>query len=353
MEATTVDNVERISEMAEELYGPLSTRPVGDRPNNIGTIRAGSDPALGVVERVTNGIDDLLDLGRAKQPGDLPSSPRDAARMLVGVPSGGIGDMTEAERRALGEQIKVWLDESGEDKHPTVVIEDMGLGQHPADFPKTLVSLNETNKVAQPWNMGTYGQGGAVTFGWSRATIILSRRHPDYSDRRNDKVGWTIVQEYENDPTLQVLPSYKYIVTASGDVPELDPDVLPGLIHGTRVIHIAYDLQGWTGPFTTGLWQFFHSALFDPVIPFLITGKRKKEKNYGSRIVIGNAARLDRPDRARGDLDLAHNDSVHLDLGPKFCSVTFNYWVVRRPAESSATTNVRLPAMYAPTPPCR
>jgi hypothetical protein len=339
MDARTMSDIDRIMAMAEALYGPLSTRPVGDRPNNIGTVRVGSDPALGIVERVTNGMDDLLDLGRAKHPADLPSSPREAARMWFGVPPGGVGDMTEAERRALGEQLKVWLDESGEDRHPTVVIEDGGLGQHPADFPKTLLSLNETNKMAQLWNMGTYGQGGAVTFGWSRATIILSRRHPDYSDERGDKVGWTIVREYENDPTLQMLPSYKYIVTASGDVPELDPDLLSDLAHGTRVIHISYDLQGWTGPFTTGLWQFFHSALFDPVIPFLITGKRKKEKDYGSRIVIGNAARLDRPDRARGDLDLAHNDSVRLDLGPRYGSVTFNYWVVRRPAESSATTD--------------
>lgn len=339
MEASTMGDVVRIMQMAETLYGPLSTRPVGDRPNNIGTVRVGSDPALGIVERATNGMDDLLDFGRAEHPEDMPTSPREAARLWFGVPQGGVGDMTDAERRGLGEQLRVWLDESGEDKRPTVVIEDAGLGQHPADFPKTLVSLNESNKVAQPWNMGTYGQGGAVTFGWSRATIILSRRHPNHLDGRDDRVGWTIVREYENDPALQMLPSYKYIVTTAGEVPRLDPGLLPDLRHGTRVIHISYDLQGWTGPFTTGLWQFFHSALFDPVIPFLITGKRKKEKKYGSRIVIGNAARLDRPDRARGDLDIAHTDSVHLDLGPQYGSVTFNYWVVRRPADSVSTSD--------------
>jgi hypothetical protein len=79
--------------------------------------------------------------------------------------------------------------------------------------------------------------------------------------------------------------------------------------------------------------------LFDPVVPFLITGKRTKEKNYGSRIVIGNTARLERPDRARGDLDVAHSDSVVLDLGEELGSVTFNYWVVRRPADSTATSD--------------
>ena len=55
--ARTPNDVERILELGEALFGPFSWRAVGDRPNNIGTIRVGSDPALGLVERVTNGMD--------------------------------------------------------------------------------------------------------------------------------------------------------------------------------------------------------------------------------------------------------------------------------------------------------
>ncbi len=335
LNAKTIEDVERILDMAEELFGPLSWRAVGDRENNIGTIRLGSDPALGLVERVTNGMDALLDLGHFQHPGDTPASPREAARLWYGVPAGGVGDMTEADRRALGKRLRVWLDESGDAKRPTVVIEDDGIGQTPAAFPRTLLSLNETNKVGQPWNMGAYGQGGAVTYGFCGATIIVSRRHPHFRNGENDRVGWTIVREFENDPALQILPSYKYAVDAGNDVIGLDPDLFSDLGHGTRVIHIAYDLQGWTGPFTTGLWQFFHSSLFDPVLPFLITGKREKERNYGSRIIIGNAARLESVDRARGEIEVAHHDSVKLDLGDECGYVTFNYWVIRRPDGST------------------
>lgn len=337
LNARTPEDVERILEMAEALFGPLSWRAVGDRENNIGTIRVGSDPALGIVERVTNGMDALLDLGHLQHPDDAASSPRGAARLWYRVPAGGVGDMTETDRRALGEKLRVWLDESGDPKRPTVVVEDDGIGQSPANFPRTLLSLNETNKMRQTWNMGTYGQGGAVTYGFSGATIIISRRHPDFLNGDDDRVGWTIVREHETDPALQILPSYKYVVGGGGEVMDLDPDLLPDLLHGTRVIHISYDLQGWTGPFTTGLWQFFHSALFDPVLPFLITGKREKEKNYGSRIIIGNAARLDSPEKARGEVDVAYDDSVQLDLGERFGHVIFNYWVVRRPEGSSAS----------------
>lgn len=340
LNARTPEDVEQILKMAEKLYGTLSWRPVGNRENNIGTIRLGSDPALGIVERVTNAMDALLDLGRAEHSDDEPSSPRGAAKLWYSVPPGGVGDMTDLERRALGERLKFWLDESGDPNRPTVVIEDQGIGQSPPDFPNTLLSLNESNKVGQAWNMGTYGQGGAVTYGFCHATIIISRRHPDFRNGSDDTVGWTIVQEHETDPALDILPSYKYVVNSGNEVMEADADLFPGLEHGTRVTHIAYDLQGWTGPFTTALWQFFHSALFDPVIPFLITGKRRKDRqeDYGSRIIIGNAARLDRPDRARGDLEIAHHDSVRFDLGERFGHVTFNYWVVTRPEGSLATS---------------
>jgi hypothetical protein len=338
MEAKTVKDVEDILALARDIYGPLKQRPVGDRPNNSGTIRVGSDPALGVVERVVNAMDALLDLGHAEHPKDGPKSPREAAELWFGVSKTGLADMSDEDRRKLGQKIQVWLDESGDAKRPTVVIEDRGIGQAPPRFPKTLVSLNEQNKVGQPWNMGTYGQGGAVAFGFSEATIVISRSDPRFATGGQDKVGWTVVRRVE-DPMAQALPNYQYVVDHAKNVLELDSGVFPGFEHGTRIIHIGYDLQGWTGPFTTGLWQFLHAALFDPVLPFLLTGKRKREKSYGSRIIIGNAARLQRPDKARGDLDVAHRDSVRFELGQRYGSVTFNYWVLRRPPESGSTTD--------------
>src|SRR3712207_5939459 len=86
MEAKTPADVEKIIGMAEKIYGTLERRPVGDRPNNIGTIRVGSDPALGLVERVTNGMDALLHLGKLAHPADNPATPREAAKEWYDVP---------------------------------------------------------------------------------------------------------------------------------------------------------------------------------------------------------------------------------------------------------------------------
>ena len=337
--ARSMSDVKSIQRMAEEIYGDVGTRPVGDRPNNIGTVRLGSDPALGVVERITNAMDATLELGHRKNPTDDPQSPIEAAYMWYGVPQTGLADMTEKERRALGENLRVWLDESGDDKRPTVGTEDRGLGQTKVAMPMTILSLNEQNKPAQKWSMGTYGQGGAVTYGFSEATIIISRRHPDFLDGEPDRVAWTVVREYDAAPETGMLPNYQYLVGRDNEVFDLDPALFPDLDHGTRIIHIGYDLQGWTGPFTTGLWQFLHSALFDPVLPFLITGYRKKENTYGDRIIIGNAARLSRPDKARGELDVVHTDSTRLDLGGDLGAVKFEYWVLQRPAGSKSKTD--------------
>lgn len=334
LEAKDVNDVRKLIESAKEVYNVLEPRPVGDRPNNIGTIRLGSDPALGLVERVTNGMDALLHLGRLQDTSGTPKDPREAARMWYGVPFGGLAEMTEAERRNLAQNLRLWLEDSGTKKRPTVVIEDKGTGQPAAAFPDTLVSLNESNKVGQPWTMGTYGQGGAVTFGFSEATVILSRPHPHVRGDGENTIAWTVVQRYE-DPNREAYPSYKYLVTANGEVPQLDPALLPGFEHGTRVIHVSYDLQGWTGPFTTGIWQLFHSAIFDPVLPFEISGKRSNDSS-GSRIVVGNAARLQRIDKARGDVEITHHDSVKMELGEDNGYVTFNYWVVQRPEGSTA-----------------
>lgn len=336
--ARTEDDVTKALAAITAAEPGVKWRPVGDRPNNIGTIRVASDPALAMVERITNAMDAMLELGHAQHPSQHPVSPRQAAQQWYCVPKTGLADMTEKERRTLGEQIAVSLDESGDPKRPTIVVSDHGIGQTPRDSPTTLVSLNESNKVGLLHTMGTYGQGGAATFGFSRATLVFARRHPDFRGDQPDLVGFTLVME-KDDPEQKKLPNYEYLVGSDNEVLTFDPALFPELGFGARFVHVAYDFQGWTGPYTTGAWQLFHAALFDPVLPFLVTGTRKKEATYGSRIVIGNAARLNNVESAKGDIELAHSDSVGVDLGSTYGKVTFNYWVVRRPAGSDKSSD--------------
>ena len=54
--------VTRGAEVAEasaavEAAVPCDWRPVGDNENNLATINLGTDPAIGLIERITNAID--------------------------------------------------------------------------------------------------------------------------------------------------------------------------------------------------------------------------------------------------------------------------------------------------------
>ena len=330
---------------AEALVKELDTRfgskaiPVG-RPNNIGTIRMASDPGLALVERVTNGIDSLIER-EVLLNGTCPNTPEAAAHLHFGVPVSGLGDMLEKERRSVAEQLVLSMHDSGTERRPTVRITDKGMGQHPDDFNHTLLSLNESNKVGKPYTMGTYGQGGSVTFGFSDWTIVISRRHPQLlQPGQSDMVGLTVVYEEQTDPSLAMLPRYVWLVSPSGSPFALSPECFPGFDHGARITHVGYDVQSLRGPFTTQLWQFMHATLFDPVLPFLVAGDRTEtERKAKDRVIIGNAARLDNVDKAKGDIELAAHDIHQIDLGPEYGQVNVSWWALTRPSSSSSTAD--------------
>jgi hypothetical protein len=331
--ARSTMDVDEIVKLAKNLYG-ASWRPVGDRRNNIGTINIGSEPGLAIVERVTNMFDAMLELGHSLNPGKKVTSPQEAAHVYFGVPNSGLCDMDNP--RPIAENMVLSLDDSGTNNHPTIVVHDRGTGQTAADFPKTLVSLNEENKVGKPWTMGTYGQGGSGTLGFCKATIILSRRHPKLLNGADDQIAWTIVlKRYDSS---KIVANYEFLVGNDNEVFSLDPMLFPNFEHGTRFVHVEYDLQ-IRGPFTTNPFQFFNAALFDPILPFILTGTRTKEKKYGSRVILGNTARLRNIERAKGPIEMAHTDAIKLDLGPKYGIAIAHYWILRRPESASTSSD--------------
>ena len=83
--------------------------------------------------------------------------------------------MSDEARRKLAEMLQVTMLESGDAQRPTIVIQDRGTGQHPDDFPKTLLSLLESNKKELSHVMGVYNAGGAASYRFASYTIIVSR----------------------------------------------------------------------------------------------------------------------------------------------------------------------------------
>jgi hypothetical protein len=71
-------------------------RPVGKRDNNFATMNLGSDPAAGVVERITNAVDAVIELQWVKrgEPSAL-RSPRSAVDESWGIPEGRMSNIQD------------------------------------------------------------------------------------------------------------------------------------------------------------------------------------------------------------------------------------------------------------------
>ena len=108
-------------------------KPLGNKPNNHALINVLIDPADALVERVTNGLDAVIERKVLLENREDLQSPRKAVEELFGVPGGHVYQLRDdSERRELARNVVVTLRDSGADKAPTVTVEDRGVGQHPA-----------------------------------------------------------------------------------------------------------------------------------------------------------------------------------------------------------------------------
>ena len=329
--------VDECLKLASEIEGGLNYRPLGDRPNNAGTVEIPADPTLSSVERITNAIDSIIELEVARK-GIIPNNPQDAAQKLLGIPKGGIKEMSDQERRISASRILVKLEDSGVKKRPTLIIADKGIGIEPKDFPKTILSLNEGNKADKKYLMGTYGQGGSQVYSYSPKTLIMSRRQEDQRLGKEDVIAWTVVRKFFTE--TQKTGNYSYAVQHKNmEVFEFPASLLPEMDYGTRIVHIEYDLHGISTVYTQDPYYFYNSAVFDPVMPFLLGGEkpyRATSDTTGTRVIYGNATRLDSTETSRSEISLAYENEHNIDLGTssdgeKIGNITVKYWVLAYP----------------------
>lgn len=285
--------------------------PLGGKRGNFAQVNVASSPADALVEKVTNGMDAIIEEAVELSGRRDFASPREAVNKLLGVPNGHVANLTDkSKRRELARKLVVTLAESGAPRAPTVIVRDSGIGQHPDDFARTLVSLNEDNKRRQMYLIGAYGWGGAAAFSFARAAILVSRREPNLLRAdQDDLVGWTIVRYNDlADDAASKTGVYEYLcVDDGGQVgpPRFAPSELPESWsdwHGTACTLVQYELGRYASepafrP-SRSLWILGNALLFDPVLPFLVRDERPRAvaANAGSAldgiVINGNAARL-------------------------------------------------------------
>ena len=279
-----------LNDIENKAKGKWKWRSLGDRVANASNIHVLTESGPGIVERITNGIDAMLELKHRDvgSPVPGPTSPRSASEQWFGIIGGTLNrDKDDQAINGLAPNVRVDIYDSGQPKRPSVSITDCGIGQHPYDLPSTTLSLGESNKIGRTYLCGAYGQGGSATFAWCEYSIIVSRRRPEHADGRPDLVGWTIVRRYD-DINLK-LYTYQYLITENGEIPTFSPSALThvNFDFGTYVIHIAYEL-GWLSALVSLVgYRYLNNLLFDPVLPYTIHDHREPKPQdrymYGSR----------------------------------------------------------------------
>ncbi len=328
--ADSVATVEAAIRAFKEIHGEaVRWIPVGGRENNRGSIEVSGDPGRSLVERLTNGIDAILELEHERR-GGTPDcrSPKEAAAAWLNVPESGLTVLTPQQRRMLAQLVTIRL-LPGEARGLRIVeIRDRGIGLTPEQMPRTILSLNESNKIQKHYLAGTYGQGGSSTFASSRYSAIFSRygKHP--------VIGFTVIH-YLDLPAEQFKTGHYVYLTFNGRVLELEL-TLTEFEPGTLVRHYGYDLSRYPSPVgPNSLYGLLNQTLFDPILPVWLDNRVHKYRRVikGSRNALNGA--VDEGDENRRGPSLDHHVNLfHIGLGD-FGRIGVEYWVLERPTQTN------------------
>jgi hypothetical protein len=328
--AATVRHVEdALAAFENEHSGPVAWVPLGGRDNNRGAVEVSADPGRSVVERLTNGIDAVLEAEHERHNG-LPDcrSPKEAATAWLNVPDAGLSEMTAGQRRSLAQRVSVHLLEGEGKDSRTIEVRDRGLGLRPEEIPDTILSLNASNKLQKHYLAGIYGQGGSSTFAVSKHTLIASR------SGEHGSVGFTVVRFLDLPPEDFKTGHYVYM-TFAGAVLRVELP-MEEFESGTQVKHFGFDLSSYGSPVgPNSLYGLLNRILFDPVLPVWLDSRLHNYRRVikGSRNALNGA--VDEGDEERRGPPLSHHVPIfYVSLGD-FGRIGIEYWVLERPTREN------------------
>ncbi|MCL4510450.1 MAG: hypothetical protein M1470_05210 [Bacteroidetes bacterium] len=329
LQATKMDDLEAALTQFQTTNPQTQWIPFGGRENNRGTIEASADPGRSLVERLTNSIDAILEDEHDTHSG-IPDcrTPKEAATAWLNIPQGGLSEMTPVQRRTIAQRIAINI-RTGDGRATRVVeVRDRGIGLSPDEMAKTILSLNESNKMQKYYLAGAYGQGGSSTLATSRYILIASRR--DHS-----QIGFTIAC-YQDLPAEQFKTGRYVYLVLSGSVLVAEKTSAE-FAAGTLVKHFGYDLTSYPSPVgPNSVYGLLNQTLFDPVLPVWlddheIHGYRRVIK--GSRNALNGA--VDEGDSETKGPSLSHRVRMFYSGIGDFGRIGIEYWVLERPSSAN------------------
>lgn len=307
LDSVTGPAAERIMRLAETVRTPagfellvelfadeaeIDWKPFGwDRRTDAGgrdphsALGAAADPALLMAEPVMNSFDALFELERElrRLEGDdtLPRSPREAAHLFYGVHPDGLAawDVRRGDARRryerLAQMTEVVLLPGTAVGTPTIAFRDCAIGQHPADFWRTILSLQLANKLDVPYMAGQYGHGAGMLLAFSNGgQVMISRRHPRLlAPGQDDYAGVVAVRKRMPSETGRANPHYECLVSARTCQPfAFEPATMSDPSwHGLQRTCVDYEL---TNAAFQAIYDNFDDVLPQPPLPYELRDER-------------------------------------------------------------------------------
>jgi hypothetical protein len=284
LKAGTENEVQAILDAEGLSLDPSKWTPYGDNESFYGVVEnQQAHPVPALVEKITNGIDAILEKKVLQDGLDIrsPAAPHSVNEALDRYfPNHRNWDLGDTRRRQAGE---LQIVASGPRRDTSLLVYDDGVGQAPADFPATFLSLLRGNKNDVHFVQGKYNMGGAgaIAFcGDLRFQLVASKRYDG-----SQPLGFTLLRRHP--PALAEAANrkntwYEYLIF-DGKVVAIDIDELnvglEGRMFRTGSLLKLYSYrlpEGSRSIISRDLNLSLNEFLFEPALPFLTVDNNER-----------------------------------------------------------------------------
>lgn len=263
--------------------------PVGNNYNNNSTAGMLTKPDKGLIEKITNAIDAVLEKQKEKQGLSNPKTADEIVRPILNTPE-------------IKNLVNVIVSDSDTKLKPTIDVIDKGTGIAGDNFDKTILSLQNGNKTTtdKSYLIGTFGQGGTTALPFSYATMIVSKHKGKYA--------FTIIKEYhfnnmKMSTFLYLKPGDEILELEEDDISITDANkyitIFTESESGTliRMIKTEVSREYYSNDVTkpTDLVAYIGTEIYKSPIPIYVKDYREFARNnarWQGRSVEGNYTKL-------------------------------------------------------------
>ncbi|MDD4157037.1 MAG: hypothetical protein PHY08_10740, partial [Candidatus Cloacimonetes bacterium] len=346
LNAKTTGQVNELINLIKKRYN-IDWVPIGNNESNHSTFQILSKGENGIIERLTNAIDAVIEKEYYLHPDESIRSPRISGEKYFGIKNGDLSQYTSTEvddnKKKL---VELRVSESEKKGRPTIEIRDKGIGLTAKEFEKTILSLQAGNKLQKFYLAGTFGQGGSTANIFSQHTIYISKV---ISEKDNsNKVTFTITKDM--DDFAYKAPIHLYMIDKDTGYPITIVDDENLFESGTLVKHIEMNVGGYgksdaNAPGSNSMLHFVNNTLFNPILPIKVIEERESvaktniERNNNFRTAIGYHSRLNNSDKvvSGGTIVCGYK------FGGKFI---INYWILDTRDDYKSFNEKNTPVLY-------